>query len=104
MNTTENNQKTLTELVQKNHRLYNEYKKYDTYRERIWKASRFLSKYVDMHIKIDYKVYYKTIAWERYLRIMEILNSRRNYFHNIAIECLNKQIENDKEIDKILGL
>lgn len=104
MTTKENNKKTVSELFDESKKFYNEYRKYDAHAERIQRAIRFLMKYVDMHIEIDYKVYYKTIAYERYKRMLKTLGNGRTYYHNIAMKNLRRTIEIDEEISKMLEL
>lgn len=100
----ENKQKTAIELMEESKKFYNEYKRYGSYAKKIQKAINFLMKYVGMHIEIDYKVYYKTIAYERYKRMLKTLGDGRTYYHNIAMKNLEKSIEIDEEINKMLGL
>lgn len=100
----ENKQKAVIELMEESKKFYNEYRRYGAYAEKIQKAINFLMKYVGMHIEIDYKVYYKTIADERYKRMVKTLGDGRTYYHNIAIKNLEKSIKINEEINKMLGL
>ena len=105
MTTTENNKEmTLTELMEENNRLYNEYKKYDVYYDRIWSAIHFLMKYANMHIAIDAGLYCNPIVWERYQRIIKMLESGKDYCYNVKMDSLNKSFKIDKEISKMLEL
>ena len=104
MKTTENNQKTITELMEENNRLYNEYKKYDIYYDRIWSAIHFLMKYANMHISIDAGLYCNPMVWEKYQRIIRMLESGKDYCYNVKSDSLNKSFKIDKEISKMLGL
>lgn len=100
----ENKQKTTVELIEESNRLYNEYKKYDVYYDRIWSAIHFLMKYANMHIAINAGLYCNSMAWEKYQRIIRMLESGTNYCYNVKSDSLNKSFEIDKKISKMLGL
>lgn len=98
------NNKTITELIKESNRLYNEYKKYGVYYDRIWNAMNFLMKYVSMHIEIDALLYCDSMVWEKYQRIIRMLDSGKDYYYNVKMDSLNKSLEIGKEVSKMLGL
>ena len=90
--------------MEESNRLYNEYKKYDVYYDRIWNAIHFLMKYTNMHIAIDAGLYCNPMVWEKYQRIIRMLENGKDYCYNVKRDSLNKSFKIDKEISKMLEL